>query len=261
MDTEQLAKLIRISSLKMCYSAKASHIGSCLSCADILAVLYNEILKENDKLIVSKGHCAAALYSAIYYSGQAKFGIKDDAISEHDLKDYCQEGERLGGLISHHVPGVELSTGSLGHGLSVACGMALVRKGRVFCLLSDGELNEGSVWEAIMFATHHKLDNLILIIDNNGLQSMGNSKNIINMNSILKKFEAFGWMTKTTNGNSIPRLSASLSHLRNHHFKQPKCIIADTIKGKGVSFMENRLEWHYRYPNDEELKLALGELE
>jgi transketolase len=217
-----------------------------------LAVLYNEILKEQDKLIVSKGHCAAALYSALWAT--------KDKIPNDWIKDYCKDGSKLHGLISHHVPDVELSTGSLGHGLSVACGMALVRKGRVFCLLSDGELNEGSVWEAIMFASHHKLDNLILIIDNNGLQSMGNTKNIINMSGILKKFEAFGWMVKTTNGNSVPRLIATLSHLRNHHFKQPKCIIADTIKGKGVSWMEGQLEWHYKYPSDEELKLALGEL-
>lgn len=252
MNTEDLAKLIRVNSLKMCHSAKASHIGSCLSCADILAVLYNEILKEHDKLIVSKGHCAAALYSALWAT--------KDKIPNDWIADYCKDGSHLHGLISHHVPDVELSTGSLGHGLSVACGMALVRKGRIFCLLSDGELNEGSVWEAIMFASHHKLDNLILIIDNNGLQSMGKSKNIINMNSISKKFEAFGWITKITNGNSVPRLSATLSHLRNHHFRQPKCIIADTIKGKGVSFMENKKEWHYRFTNDEEYMEALGEL-
>lgn len=253
MNTEELAKLIRVNSLKMCHSAKASHIGSCLSCADILAVLYNEVLKKEDKLIVSKGHCAAALYTALWAT--------KGRISDKWIEDYCKDGSHLHGLISHHVPDVELSTGSLGHGLSVACGMALVRKGRVFCLLSDGELNEGSVWEAIMFASHHKLDNLVLIIDNNGLQSMGKSKNIINMRSILKKFEAFGWITKITNGNNIPRLSATLGNLRNHHFRQPKCIIADTVKGKGISFMQNKIEWHYRYPNDAELNQALGELE
>jgi transketolase len=254
MDTDQLAKQIRISSLKMCHDAKASHIGSCLSCADILAVLYNEILQKDDKLIISKGHCAAAVYSALYESGKGRIGR--NCIKKPDLDFYSQNGEMLGGHVTYGIAGVEFSTGSLGHGLPVACGMALAnRNQRVFCLMGDGETNEGSVWEAARFANEQKLDNLIVIIDNNKLQSFSECKDNLRV-----KFEAFGWMVKTTSGNNVSRLSATLNHLRNHHFKMPKCIIAHTVKGRGVSFMENSLDYHYKYPNNEELKMALEEL-
>ena len=146
MTSEELAKKIRIHALTMCHKAKASHIGSCLSCADILAVLYNEILQENDRLIISKGHCAAAVYAVLAEMGK---------IPIEWLDRYYQDGAELLGLVSHHAPGVELSTGSLGHGLNVACGMAMAKQGRVFVLLSDGECNEGSTWEAALFAAHH----------------------------------------------------------------------------------------------------------
>jgi transketolase len=248
MNTEELAKQIRISSLQMCHDAKASHIGSCLSCADILAVLYNEILQKDDKLIISKGHCAVAVYSSLSLVGKE--------ISVLDLDGYSKDGEFLSGHVTYGIDGVEFSTGSLGHGLPVACGMALAdRKKRVFCLMGDGETNEGSVWEAARFANEYKLDNLIVIIDNNKLQSFSECKDRLD-----SKFDAFGWATKTVNGHNIARLSVMLGNLRNHHLRKPKCIIAHTVKGKGVSLYENRLDSHYKYPNDGELKLALGEL-
>ncbi|MFA5048920.1 MAG: transketolase [Patescibacteria group bacterium] len=254
MNTEELAKQIRISSLKMCHDAKSSHIGSALSCADILAVLYNEILQKDDKLIISKGHCASAVYSALYHSGKGRIGR--NCIKQPDLDFYSQNGEMLGGHVTFGIAGVEVSTGSLGHGLAIGCGMAMVHKGRIFVLMGDGETNEGSVWEATRFASEQKLDNLIVIIDNNKLQSFSKCND-----NLRAKFEAFGWMVKTTSGNNVSRLSATLNHLRNHHFRMPKCVVAHTVKGKGVSFIENRMDWHYKYPNDEELKMALSELQ
>jgi len=257
METTNLAKQIRISSLKMCHDAKASHIGSCLSCADILAVLYNEILQEDDKLIISKGHCAAAVYSSIFLSDKFWMPeINDSFISQRNLDEYSKDGKMLGGHVTYGIVGVEFSTGSLGHGLPVACGMAIAnRKQRIFCLMGDGETNEGSVWEAARFASEQKLDNLIVIIDNNKLQSFSECRDKLN-----DKFDSFGWSVKVVSGHNIARLSAVLSNLRNHHLQKPKCIVAHTVKGRGVSFMENDLSFHYRYPNDEELKLALGEL-
>lgn len=251
MTSEELAKQIRISSLKMCHDAKASHIGSCLSCADILAVLYNEILQKDDKLIISKGHCAVAVYSAIYYSR-----YKD--IADMVLRTYCKDGgTKLGGHVTYGIDGIEFSTGSLGHGLPVACGMAIAnRKQRIFCLMGDGETNEGSVWEAARFASEQKLDNLIVIIDNNKLQSFSECKD-----NLRTKFEAFGWMVKVTDGNNIARLSGTLRNLRNHHFRMPKCIVAHTVKGKGVDYMENNNKYHYQYPSDSELKHAIAQLE
>lgn len=257
MDTEVLAKKIRISSLKMCHDAKASHIGSCLSCADILAVLYNEILQPEDKLIVSKGHCAAAVYSAMHFSGRKGHGI-----SQSDLDEYSQDGAHLGGHVTCGKGDIEVSTGSLGHGLAIGCGMAIAaervgyQKQRVFVLMGDGETNEGSVWEAARFASEQKLDNLIVIIDNNKLQSFSKCNDKLNT-----KFDAFGWSIKVVSGHNIARLSALLSNLRNHHLQKPKCIIAHTVKGKGVDFMENNNKYHYRYPSDSELKHAIAQLE
>ena len=254
MKTEELARKIRISSLKMCHDAKASHIGSCLSCADILAVLYNEILKPEDKLIVSKGHCAAAVYSALYESGKGRIG--KNCIKRPDLDYYSKNGGMLGGHVSYGVAGVEFSTGSLGHGLPVACGMALAnRKQRVFCLMGDGETNEGSVWEAARFASEQKLDNLIVIIDNNKLQSFSKCNDKLN-----EKFDSFGWHIKVTSGHNVDRMSHVFTHLKKHYLHKPICVICHTIKGKGASFMESNLDFHYKYPDDEQLKQALEEL-
>jgi len=245
MDTKELARQIRISSLKMCHNAKASHIGSCLSCADILAVLYNEVLKQDDKLIVSKGHCAAAVYSALSLTGHK--------VTAEMLDDYCQDGAKLSGHVTYGVDGVEFSTGSLGHGLPVACGMALAnRSQKVFCLMGDGETNEGSVWESARFASEYKLSNLVALIDNNELQSFSQCGDDLGA-----KFSSFGWRIYKLDGHNIDMLSKILNIVRDLDTDKPKCVICKTVKGKGVSFYESRLDSHYRYPNDKELKLAL----
>jgi transketolase len=247
MISQELAKRIRIHSLQMCHKAKASHIGGCLSCADILAVLYNDVLKEQDKLIVSKGHCAAAVYSCLAEMGK---------IPMEWLNRYCQDGAELGGHVTFGVNGVEVSAGSLGHGLSIACGMALANKSNIYVLMSDGECDEGSVWEAADFASVQRLSNLTVIIDYNGLKSFSRTQSVT---VLTDKWRAFGWTTHRLNGHNIDVLKNAL--LRNSFIKHlPTCLIAQTIKGNGVSFMEKNLAWHYKSPNDEELKLALGEL-
>jgi transketolase len=163
----------------------------------------------------------------------------------------------LGGHVTYGIAGVEFSTGALGHGLPVACGMAIAnRKQRIFCLMGDGETNEGSVWEAARFASEQKLENLIVIIDNNKLQSFSECKDKLNV-----KFDAFGWHIKVTNGHNIDRLKHIFLNLKEHHLHKPICVICHAVKGKGVDYMENNLEWHYRYPSDAELKHAVAQLE
>ena len=248
----------------MVYKANASHIGTCLSMADILAVLYGETLNvdpafpswpERDRLIISKGHGAAILYAILAEKGFFPIDWLDS---------YCLEGSPLLGHVSHKVPGVELSTGSLGHGLPVACGMALAAKSdsekhRIFVVLSDGELDEGSNWESIMFASHHKLDNLVAIVDCNKLQGFGYTKDVLDLDSLSDKWESFGWAVKKIDGHNHQQIKDSLKKIP---LKQtvPTVILADTVKGKGVSFMENRLEWHYKSPNEVQLRQALLEL-
>jgi transketolase len=263
MNDKELATKIRRHVLQMTHDAKCSHIGSALSCADILAVLYNDILRvkpeqpdweDRDRFILSKGHACSALYAVLAERGF--FPI-------NDLNTFYRN-DGLSGHVSHYISGVEASTGSLGHGLPIACGMALAGKRdkkdyRVFCLLSDGDLNEGSTWEAIMFAKQHKLDNLVAIVDYNQSQALGDSKNIINLDTISDKFRAFGWWTKKIDGHNLESIRKSLTDIPESIY-YPTCIIAHTIKGKGVSFMEAQTKWHYAYPNDEELKKAVEEL-
>lgn len=264
--TEALAKAIRIASLKMTHHAKSSHVGSCLSIADILAVLYDRILhvdpdrpgwRDRDRFILSKGHASAALYSTLALRG---------FFPMQWLEEYCDDGSFLGGHVTHHdVPGVEVSTGSLGHGLSIACGMALAakrdnRSHRIFCLMSDGECNEGSVWEAALFAGHHKLDNLTVIIDYNRMQSLGSTENILDLCPIGSKWESFRWSITRIGGHLIHSLSETFSMLP-FETNKPSVIVAWTTKGRGVSFMENKVEWHYRSPNDKQLADAIAEIE
>ena len=264
--TELLAKKIRIHSLQMTQLGKSSHIGSNLSIADILAVLYSSILnynsnnpksKNRDRFILSKGHAGAALYATL-----AECGF----IPLEKLKTHCQNGSDLSGHISHKdIPGVELSTGSLGHGLPVACGMALAakinkEKHRVFALLSDGECDEGSNWEALLFAAHHKLENLTVIIDRNQLQSIYSTEDTLALEPLTDKWKSFGWDVIEINGHNHNELFQSFSNDNNSNTK-PLCVIANTIKGKGVTFMENNTLWHYRSPQGEEFKLAMEELE
>lgn len=265
MSPKTLSTVIRSHALRMVHRANASHIGTCLSMADILAVLYTRILRyraddphwlDRDRFILSKGHGAAILYAVL-----AECGFFPVAW----LDDYARDGSPLLGHVSHHVPGVELSTGSLGHGLSVGCGMALAgkREGRpyrVFVLLSDGELDEGSNWEAILFAPQHCLDNLIAIVDYNKIQSFGTVKEVLNLDPLADKWRAFRWAVREIDGHDHEQIESALTGVPFATGK-PSVIIAHTVKGKGVSFMENQLAWHYKSPNAEQLAQALRELE
>jgi transketolase len=232
--------------------------------ADILAVLYRDILRydvrepdslERDRFVLSKGHGAAILYAVL-----AEVGFFDPGL----LAQYCVDGSMLMGHASHRVPGVEVSTGSLGHGLPIGTGMALAAKRcslgyRTFVLVGDGELDEGSNWEAMLFAATHELDGLVAIVDRNGLQGFGASEEVLRLEPLAAKFEAFGWSVTTVDGHDHDALRAALSADATVSGK-PRAIIADTIKGKGVTYMEGMLEWHYRSPNPEQLAQALLEL-
>ncbi len=266
MDTKELAKRVRIHSLKMTSRGGSSHIGAALSIADILAVLYGGSLKvtpnnpdnpHRDRFILSKGHAGAAVYAALAETG---------FFSVDMLNTHYQDGSALSGHVSHKgIPGVEFSTGSLGHGLNVGTGMALgakmdKQKHRIYVLLSDGECNEGSNWEAILFAAHHELDNLITIIDYNKIQSLGRVSEIMTLEPLKKKFQSFGWQVVEVNGHNHTRLKTTLSDIPIESGK-PSAIIAHTTKGKGVSFMENKVLWHYRCAKGEEFDSALKELE
>ena len=260
-----LDRAIRASTLNMVHKANASHVGSCLSIADLLAVLYGQILNidpdnpklpERDRLILSKGHSAAILYATL-----AECGF----FPKEWLEAYCQDGSPLTGHVSHHVPGIEVSTGSLGHGLPIGCGMALAGKRdnqpyRVFVIVSDGELDEGSNWEPILFAPQHQLDNLVVIVDYNKIQSFGTVKEILDLEPIADKWKAFRWAVKEIDGHNHQQIEDTLKSLPFETGK-PSVIIAHTTKGKGVSFMENQLAWHYKSPNAEQLAQALAEVE
>lgn len=262
--TIQLSKEIRKESLKMVFNARASHIGGALSMADLLAVLYEDILKltpenvsdENrDRLLLSKGHACTGLYAVLALK---KF------ISMNDLKNYSADDSLLLSHASHKVNGVELSTGSLGHALPVSCGIALAAKRKnksfkIYCMLSDGELDEGSNWEAILFAPQHKLDNLIVVVDYNKIQSFGSVKEVLDLHPLDKKFESFNWNVIQIDGHDHDQIKNAFLTAGNNKI-YPTVIIANTVKGKGVSFMENDLLWHYRPPSEEQLIEALKEI-
>jgi transketolase len=264
LDPESFARKIRAHALRMVAVANASHIGSCLSIADILAVLFTRVLRidplnrldpDRDRFILSKGHAAAILYACL-----AERGFFPTA----ELMSYCQSGSPLTGHVSHGVPGVEVSTGSLGHGLPIAVGFALAaradsRQSKVICLLSDGECDEGSNWEAILFAPHHKLDNLTVIVDFNKIQSFGRVSEVLDLEPFAEKWRAFGWNTIETDGHDCGSLEKILTAVPAQPGR-PTVVIAHTVKGKGVSFMEDRLEWHYKSPSADQLDRALREI-
>lgn len=265
MDSKVLSKRIREHGIKMTSSGKSSHIGSVLSIADIIAVLYANVLKvnprnpqwkERDRFILSKGHAGAAVYAAL-----AEYGFFPTSW----LADHCACGSKMCGHVSHiGIPGVEFSTGSLGHGLPVAAGMAFACKSdknshRVYVLLSDGECDEGSNWEAILFAAHHGLSNLIAIIDYNKIQSLATVEDTLRLEPFADKWRAFGWNTVEVDGHNHKDLQKALE-IKPQEEVRPTCIIAHTVKGKGVSFMENSVLWHYRSPQGEEFKAALDEI-
>lgn len=252
-----IAKEIRKKIVLMCFHAGGGHIAPSFSCVELLVGLYFKVMKldknnymsgDRDRFILSKGHASAALYAIL-----AEKGILD----KNTLNTFCQKDSILGGHPEKHlVPGVEFSSGSLGHGLSFGVGLALAAKldnkdYRVFVLLSDGECQEGSVWESALFASHHKLENLIAIIDHNKLQSLGRVNNILNLNPFKDKWASFGWDVKEIDGHDILQISDTLSSIPFSKSK-PNAIIAHTIKGKGISFMENEPIWHYRLPGSKE---------
>ena len=264
MTNKEFAKKIRLETLKMVYQSGSSHISSAFSYVDILAVLYNQILNINinnpedpirDRFILSKGHACSSLYACLALKGF--FPIDK-------LSSYGQNNEILMNHVSHKVPGVEFSTGSLGHGLPFGVGIAKALKlkykkpPKTYVLIGDGELAEGSNFEALLFGAHHKLDNLILILDYNNLQSLTTVENTLNLNPLDKKFKAFEWNSFEINGHDHFSINKTLINIPLNH--RPSVIIAKTIKGKGVSFMENKVKWHYKSPSDEEYIQALNEI-
>lgn len=261
-----MAKRVRIHALRMTSRGGSSHVGAALSIADILAVLYGKVLKhdprqprwtDRDRFILSKGHAGAAVYAVLAERGY--FPVED-------LAKHYQNDSRFSGHVSHKgVPGVELSTGSLGHGLGVGAGMAKALKlagsrARVIVLLSDGECDEGTIWEAALFAQHHRLDNLTAIIDYNRIQSLGFVAETLALEPLRAKWEAFNWLVRECNGHDHRELESALREPRPAA-DRPTIVIANTVKGKGVSFMENTVLWHYRTARGEEFERALQELE
>ena len=264
-ELEARARAVRAATVQMAHDGKTPHVGSALSCADLLVALYFHALRVDpaapdadgrDRFVMSKGHGCMS-----YYATLAERGYFPHAL----LATYAQDGSALAehpGLTG--VPGIDVATGSLGHGLAVAAGAALARvldgrAGRTFVLLSDGECNEGSVWEAAMFAAGRRLDQLVAIIDYNKWQAMGRSDEVTGLAPLAAKWQAFGWETREIDGHDLPAVVAALDALP---FVQgrPSAIVAHTVKGKGVSFMEDDLEWHYRPPNDDDLTRALAEI-
>lgn len=262
----ELAREIRRAVVEMTHRAGCAHVGSALSAADLIAALYSGVLDiaphsvdhpERDRFLLSKGHACAALYAALALRG---------FFSKAWLAEFYQDGGRLMGHASHKgVPGIEASTGSLGHGLSIGCGLAFAAKRdglsyRTFVLLSDGECDEGSVWEAALFGAHHGLDNLTAIVDYNKIQSFGAVDEVLRLEPLAEKWAAFGWSAVEVDGHDLAAIGAALAASRRAQGK-PLCVIAHTVKGKGVSFMEDQLLWHYRAPDAAELRQALSEIE
>jgi len=263
--THRLARRIRVHALRMTSVGGGAHIGAIFSCADILAVLYGGILQvegtdpnspARDRFVLSKGHAGAGLYAALAERGF--FPVEQ-------LLTHYQDGSDLSGHVSHKLPGVDFSTGSLGHGLSIASGMAYAAKlksapHRVFCLLSDGECDEGSTWEAALFAAHHGLSNVVAIVDYNRIQGIAPVSEVVELEPFTDKWAAFGWAVREVDGHDHEMLRAALEAVPFVPGK-PSCLIAHTTKGKGVSFMENSVLWHYRIPRGAEFDAALAELE
>jgi transketolase len=265
-DTIELARRIRRHAVEMTHLGKSSHIGSVLSIADIIAVLYGQVLNVDpsnpswpfrDRFILSKGHAGAAVYAALAECGF--FPVEK-------LRTHYQDGSDLSGHVSHKgIPGVELSTGSLGHGLPVATGIAKAGQldganHRVFVVLSDGECDEGSNWEAVLFASHHKLSNLVVVVDFNKIQSLGLVSETLALEPFADKWLSFGWEVREVDGHDHEALTSALS-TRLGDQTRPLCVLAHTTKGKGVSFMENSVLWHYRTPQGDEYAAACHELD
>ena len=266
MKSEQLAWLIKRHGIEMTHLSHGSHIGSILSVADVVAVLYNDVAnitpenvkdENRDRIVLSKGHAGAAIYAALAEKG---------FFSVEELKTHYADGSRLSGHVSHKgIPGVEISTGSLGHGACMACGIALNAKLDkkdyfTYAITGDGECDEGSIWEMALFANHFKLNQFIVIVDHNKMQSLDYCENTLSLNDFAKKWEAFGWNVYDIDGHNHDEIKNALNEAKKSTEK-PSVIIANTVKGNGISFMENDILWHYRFPHEgEEYDGALGEL-
>ena len=256
MDLPAIAKEVRKDILLEVFSANSGHPGGALSCADILTAIYFQLIEEGDKVILSKGHASAALYAVL-----AEVGF----FPKEELKNFRKLGSLLQGHPSYvKTPGVDASSGSLGQGLSVANGIALSfqldhKKNHVYVILGDGEIQEGQVWEACMTANKYKLNNVICFLDYNGLQIDGTNEEVMPVEPVKKKFDAFGFYTQEIDGHNFDEIIDAVKKAKKQ--KKPAMIIAHTIKGKGVSFMENQCEWHGKAPDEEQYKKAIKQIE
>lgn len=265
IELHRLAQSVRYTALELAHNANESHSGGALSMADVLVTLYANFLNNDpknpeketrDRFILSKGHCCA-----VYYAILAEMGF----FPMKELKEnFAKNGTHYYAHVTHKLPGIELSTGSLGHGLPVACGLAFGSKRNnnpfdVYCIVGDGEINEGSNWEAVMFAAHNKLDNLCLIIDKNKMQALGDTKDVLCLDPLADKLKAFQWNVVEIDGHNYDEIINAFDNFKVCKGK-PTVIVANTIKGKGVSYMEHNLKFHYSAPNIEELKKAKEEL-
>ena len=256
---KEIARQARVKVIELIWKAQTSHVGSNLSSIDILTVIYSianidkDLKEDRDRIVISKGWVAASVYYFL-----AEKGI----IPKEDLETYCKEGSEYIGLVEPYVRGIEAAGGSMGFGLPFGVGFALAKKikkekGKVFVLMSDGEMQTGTTWESALIVAHNKLNNLFVIVDFNGLQAMGKVKEILNIEPLKDKWTAFGWEVREIDGHNFEEIEKSLTSPS----EKPVVIIAKTIKGKGVSFMEGENVWHYKAPSDEEYQRALKELE
>mgnify|MGYP004513535701 FL=1 len=261
-DLEKISKDIRNDIVDMIYSAGSGHPGGSLSCVEILVALYHKLMNLNldnegnriDKFILSKGHASSCYYAVLSSKGY---------IPHEDLKTFRKFDSYLEGHPCIKINGVDVSSGSLGQGLSIANGMAISKKvsgkeGNVYCLVGDGEIEEGQIWEACMSSSKYNLNNLILFVDNNGLQIDGTIKDVKNVDNLEEKFNSFGFYVQRINGHNFDEILTSVSNAKKSN--KPNVIIANTIKGKGISFMENKAEWHGKKLTDEEYNLSKAEL-
>lgn len=259
----KLARSARQKIINMSYQAKVGHVGSAFSIVEILVALYFGIMKidkktikdeKRDRFVLSKGHAAPALYAVLHEKG---------LLTDANLADYCGDNSIFEEHPKHHIEAIEVSTGSLGHGASIGAGLAMggklkKHKSNIFVLMSDAECDEGEVWEAALFAGHHKLNNLFVFLDYNKVQAMGTTKDVLDLEPLAQKWQAFGWNTVEVDGHNTREIISAW--IINNHHNSPTIFICHTIRGKGVSFMEHVIDWHYRNPDDEDLKKALKEL-
>jgi transketolase len=259
------ARVLRRTILNLAYRGQTAHVACALSLVEILAVLYREHLRlgksgprdpQRDYLVLSKGHGVMAQYACLHELGW---------IQDEDLERYFADGSRLHGLSHAHIPGLEVTSGSLGHGMSIAVGLALACRRqqsgqRVFVIVGDGEINAGPIWEAVLFAAHHRLSNLVVIVDANGHQALARTDDVLRLGSIAGKFAAFDWVAAEVDGHNEQALSAGLRELICGESAAPRALVAQTIKGKGVSFMENDNGWHYGRLNEAAYRAAVAEL-